>query len=152
MALKIMLLMSTATLGIFLGAQLAEAALIVPYWKRLSPDEFFIFYKKYGKKLHQFYSPLTIAATLLPVVTLVWSLRTTPRIDILMWTMVVFTLLFFASYFVYFKAANQSFSERTITNEMLPLKLTEWGNWHWGRTICEAVAFACGLILLTKVM
>lgn len=73
MALKIILLLSTAILGIFLGTQLTEAALIVPYWKGLSPDDFFTFYKTYGNELHQFYSPMTIAATILPVITLVWS-------------------------------------------------------------------------------
>ena len=150
MTLKIILLLSTGTLGIFLGTQLAEAALLVPYWKSISPDEFFAFYKAYGNKLHQFYSPLTIAATLLSVSTLVWCLLTKQKIDSLMWAMVVFTLLFFSSYFVYFKEANLSFTERTITNELLPYKLTEWANWHWGRVSCETVAFVCGLILLTK--
>lgn len=150
MALKIILLLSTATLGVFLGTQLAEAALIVPYWQGLSPDDFFTFYKIYGIKLHQFYSPLTIVATILPVVTLVWSLLTKQKIDLLLWIMVVFTLMFFSTYFLYFKEANLSFTERTISNEILPHKLTEWANWHWGRIFCEALAFVCGLILLTK--
>lgn len=150
MALKIILLLSTGILGIFLGTQLAEAALIVPYWKGLSPDHFFAFYKTYGNKLHQFYSPLTIAATILPVIALVWSLLTKQKIDLFMWIMVVFTLLFFSTYFLYFKEANLSFSERTITNEILPYKLKEWANWHWGRISCESVAFVCGLFLLTK--
>ena len=150
MALKIILLLATGTLGIFLGTQLTEAALIVPYWKGLSPDDFFTFYKTYGKKIHQFYSPLTIAATILPVIALVWSLLTKQKVDLLLWIMVVFTLMFFLTYFSYFKEANMSFTERTITNEILPYKLTEWANWHWGRISCETVAFVCGLILLTK--
>jgi hypothetical protein len=130
MALKIILLLSTATLGVFLGTQLAEAALIVPYLKGLSPDVFFAFYKTYGKKLHQFYSPLTIAVTILPVIALVWNLLTKQKIDLLLWIMIVFTLLFFSTYFLYFKEANLSFTERTISNEKLPYKLTEWANWH----------------------
>jgi hypothetical protein len=150
MALKIILLLATGTLGVFLGTQLAEAALIVPYWKGLSPDDFFTFYKMYGDKLHQFYSPLTITATILPVIALVWSEMTKQKNDLFMWIMVVFTLLFFSTYFLYFKEANLSFTERTITNEILPYKLIEWANWHWGRVSCETVAFVCGLILLTK--
>lgn len=43
MTLKILLLLSTFLLGIFFGTQLAEAALIVPYWKDLSADNFFAF-------------------------------------------------------------------------------------------------------------
>jgi hypothetical protein len=150
MALKIILLLSTGTLGVFLGTQLAEAALILPYWKGLSPDDFFAFYKTYGHKLHQFYSPLTIIATILPVIALVWSLLTKQKIDLFMWIMVVVTLLFFSTYFLYFKEANLSFTDRTISDEILPQKLTEWANWHWGRVSCESVAFVCGLILLTK--
>ncbi|MFM8912824.1 MAG: hypothetical protein ACKOE6_07915 [Flammeovirgaceae bacterium] len=150
MVSKTILLLSTATLGVFLGTQLAEAALIVPYWKGLSPDDFFAFYKTYGQGLYQFYSPLTIAATVLPILTLTWNLLTKQKIDFFMWTMVVFTLLFFASFFVYFKEANLSFTERTISNELLPNKLVEWGNWHWGRVICEGVAFASALVLLMR--
>ena len=150
MAIKILLLLSTGILGIFLGTQLAEAALIVPYWKGLSPDEFFAFYKIYGKNLHDFYSPLTIAATILPLITLVLSLSKKHRIDPLMWIMVMFTLMFFSTFFLYFKESNISFTERTITNEILPHKLAEWANWHWGRISCETVAFGCGLILLTR--
>lgn len=150
MALKIILLLSTGILGIFLGTQLAEAALIVPYWKGLSPDDFFTFYKTYGNKLHQFYSPLTIAATIFPIIALVWSLLTKQKIDFLLWIIVVFALMFFSTYFLYFKEANLSFTERIITNEILPYKLKEWANWHWGRVFCETVAFVCGLILLTK--
>jgi len=138
-------------LGIFFGTQLAEAALIVPYWKELSADNFFVFYKTYGKKLHQFYTPLTIAATILPIATLVCSLFQKSKTDLLLWLMVFFVVLFFATFFIYFKEANLSFTERAISNEKLPQALIKWENWHWGRVICEAIAFGCGLILLLKI-
>jgi Domain of unknown function (DUF1772) len=147
---KILLLLSTCTLGIFLGTQVAEAALIVPYWKELSADDFFSFYKTYGKNLHQFYAPLTIAATILPIATFIYSLFDKSKVDLLMLIMTVFTVLFFATFFLYFKEANISFTERTISNETLPGELIKWGKWHWGRVACEAVAFICGLILLLK--
>jgi hypothetical protein len=150
MILKILLLLSTCTLGTFFGTQLAEAALIVPYWKDLSANDFFAFYKNYGKKLHQFYAPLTIAATILPIATLVFSLFSKSNTDLLMWLMVGFCILFFATYFVYFKEANLSFTERTIANESLSQELLRWERWHWGRVVCEGIAFACGLILLLK--
>lgn len=150
MVLKILSLLSTCALGVFFGTQFAEAALIVPYWKGLSADEFFAFYETYGKKLHQFYAPLTIVSTILPVATLVCSLFDKSKTDILTWLMTIFTVLFFATFFVYFKEANISFTERTISNEALPQELIKWGKWHWGRVVCEAVAFVCGLLLLLK--
>ena len=39
MITDILLLLSSGTLGIFLGAQIAEAVLFVPYWKALKADE-----------------------------------------------------------------------------------------------------------------
>ena len=150
MTLKILLLLSTCTLGIFLGTQVAEAALIVPYWKGLSSDEFFAFYKNYGKKLHQFYSPLTIASTIFPTISFAYSLFDKSKTDILMWLMLIFSFLFFSTYFIYFKDANLSFAERTITNEALSNELVKWGTWHWTRVFCEAVAFICGLFLLLR--
>lgn len=150
MTLKILVLLSTSMLGIFFGTQLAEAALIVPYWKALSADEFFAFYKTYGKKLHQFYAPLTITATILPITTLAYSLFSKSKTDWFLWLMVGFTVLFFVTFFLYFKDANISFTERTITNESLSEELIKWGNWHWGRLVCEGIAFVCGLILLLK--
>ena len=67
-----------------------------------------------------------------------------------MWSMFIFTMLFFATYFIFFKNANISFAERTISTEELPNKLLIWGYWHWTRVIFEAIAFICGLILLSK--
>lgn len=150
MALKILLLLSTCTLGVFLGTQLAEAVLIVPYWKNLTSDAFFEFHKTYGKKLYQFYAPLTIVATILPAITFIYSLLNNSKTDILMWFMFIFTLLFFATFYVYFKEANLSFAERTISNESLSGELIKWENWHWARIFCEAIAFICGVILLIK--
>lgn len=150
MAQKILLLFSTFTLGIFLGAQLAEAVLIVPYWKTLSSDSFFELHQTYGHRLYQFYAPLTIAATIFPITTFVHSLLNKSKTDILMWLMFIFTLLFFATYYIYFKEANLGFAERTISNEALQMELAKWGNWHWVRVFCEGVAFVCGLILLLR--
>lgn len=150
MTLKILLLLSTFMLGIFLGTQIAEAALIVPYWKGLSADDFFAFYKTYGKKIHQFYAPLTIAATILPIATLAYSLFDKSKADLLMWLMTAFAVLFFATFFLYFKETNIGFTQRSISNEALSQELITWGKWHWGRIVCEAFAFICGLILLLK--
>lgn len=150
MDLKSLLLLSTCSLGIFFGTQLTEAILFVPYWKNLSADDFFTLHKIYGKKLHLFYAPLTIIAAILPVVTLIYSLISNAKTDFLLWTMSLFTILFFSSYYLYFKEANTAFANRLISNETLPLELIKWGNWHWGRVICEAIAFTSGLFLLLK--
>ena len=63
-------------LGLFVGALLAEGALLVPYWRTLPAAEFFALYKEYKPRLYRFFEPLTIAATSLAVITAVACLMT----------------------------------------------------------------------------
>ena len=46
--------LSAGILGIFLGTQICEGVLFVPYWKTMQPKDFFTFYKTYGKNIYQF--------------------------------------------------------------------------------------------------
>ena len=146
----ILVLLSTGVLGVFLGAQIVEAILFVPYWKALASDDFFEFHKTYGKKIHQFFAPLTIIATFLPLSMVVYGLINHSTEQVLLWIIGIATLSFFSTYFLYFKKANKSFGERSISNEALPTELIKWGNWHWGRIVFEFIAFSGCLILLLK--
>ena len=58
------------------------------------------------------------------------------------------TLVFFSTYFLYFKEANQKFADRTLSNEELPSELERWGNWHWFRIVFEAIAFLASVLIL----
>jgi hypothetical protein len=60
----------------------------------------------------------------------------------------VFTLLFFLTYSVYFKKANKSFEEASLTDAELTKELNTWGKWHWGRIYLEIGALICALIAL----
>lgn len=151
MTTQILLLLSSGILGIFLGAQITEAALLVPYWKALTADDFFEYYQKYGKKIKQFFAPLTIAATVLPLITVGYAIFHQSNHLILAGFMGVATLAFFSTYFLYFKKANQSFTDRSLSNQQLPHELKRWGNWHWGRIVFECIAFGCSLLLLITV-
>lgn len=150
MMLATLLLLSTGTLGIFVGAQIAEAVLLVPFWKTLSPNDFFELHKVHGKKIYQFFAPLTIAATLLPLVTVGVNIMCKSENQLLFTLMGCSTMLFFSTYFMYFKKANKSFLERSLSDEALPIELTRWGNWHWGRIYFECIAFGCSLLLLSN--
>lgn len=143
-----LLLLSTGTLGIFLGAQITEAVLLVPYWKAMNADDFFNLHKTYGPKIHRFFAPLTIAATFLPVSTACYLLLQQTDKPLFTWLMGLCSLAFFSTYFLYFKKANQNFADRSLSNEALPNELTKWGHWHWTRIGFELVAFGCALWLL----
>jgi hypothetical protein len=148
MLFEILLALSTGILGIFLGSQITEGVLFVPFWKALSPKEFFELHQHYGPKIYQFFAPLTIAATLLPLSTLACGLMTDRAIPVSLILMGSFTVVFFSTYYLYFKRANKSFAEASISPEELPAELKRWGNWHWGRTVFEFLAFVCSIVSL----
>ncbi|MEZ5307189.1 MAG: hypothetical protein R2684_08605 [Pyrinomonadaceae bacterium] len=147
---SILLFLSAASLGIFLGAQIAEAYLLVPYWKRIPADEFFEYYSSFGPSIHKFFAPLTIVATFLPIIAGLTGFFTRSGWNPLLWVMSASTISFFSTYFLFFKNANLKFENRSISDEELPAELVRWGNWHWLRILFEAVAFVCSLVLLLK--
>lgn len=150
MTLEILLVLSSGILGIFSGTQITEAVLFVPHWKALSADDFFELHRTYGKKIYQFFAPLTIISTLLPLITVAYGFISQSNNQILFGLAGFSTAAFFSTYFLYFKKANKSFADRSLTDEELPLELRRWGNWHWGRICFELIAFICTLLLLTK--
>ena len=144
----ILLLLSAAVLGVFLGAQIAEACLLVPIWKQTEPDEFFEQHKSVGPLIYKFFAPLTIAATVIPLITVIINLIFNPNQKALFLILGLSTLAFFSTYFLYFKEANQKFADRTLSNDELPHELVKWGNWHWTRIVFEAIAFISSIIIL----
>lgn len=144
----ILLLLSSIVLGIFLGAQITEAILLVPNWKALKADDFFKFYQNYGQKIHRFFAPLTIVATVLPLLTITYQLANRSENIGLYALMGLSTVAFFSTYFLYFKQANTSFMERELSSKELPHELKRWGHWHWSRIGLEFITFVCSLLLL----
>ena len=65
---NILLLSSSLVLGVFLGAQIAEACLFVPIWKKMGADDFFDQHETVGPLIYRFFAPITIAATVIPLV------------------------------------------------------------------------------------
>ncbi len=148
--IEILYAMSAGILGIFTGAQIAEGILFIPYWKSLEPQKFFLLHKTYGPKIYQFFAPLTIASTLIPIGTAVYSLAINSQGKVFSVFMGVFTLLFFVTYFIYFKKANKSFEDASLSDDELPVELIKWEKWHWTRIYLEIGALICSLIAIVK--
>ena len=149
--IAILYALSVGILGIFAGAQIAEAVLLVPYWKSIKPSAFFQFYKNYGKSIYQFFAPLTIAATVFPVGTAIYTLISNQGNQLLAILLAFFTLAFFSTFYLYFKKANASFTNGSLSEEALPKELKRWGNWHWTRICFELAALICAIIGLMSV-
>ncbi|MFT5385189.1 MAG: Ca2+/Na+ antiporter [Saprospiraceae bacterium] len=149
--IELMYALTTGILGIFAGAQIAEGILFVPYWKSMKPAEFYKQHKTFGPIIYKFFAPLTIAATLIPIGTTIFALTTDAPGKMAALLTGVFTLLFFATYFMYFKKANKSFEEASLSEEELPLELIKWGKWHWTRIYLELAALICALVAVTQI-
>ena len=61
--------LATVALGLFAGSLLTEGALLVPYWRTLSPSEFFGRHGDFGPRLFRYFFPVTNAAVWLSVVS-----------------------------------------------------------------------------------
>ncbi|MGG8495151.1 hypothetical protein ACQY1Q_01930 [Tenacibaculum sp. TC6] len=148
--MNILIAISSGSLGFFLGTQLTEALLMVPYWKNLTSNDFFQLHETYGNKIYRFFAPITIIATIIPLVTAILIIQSSNTFQ---WTALIMgtcTLGFFITYFVYFKRANKNFANRSIHDNELPYALKKWEYWHWTRISLESIAFLCSLFLLIK--
>ncbi len=137
---------SVLLLGLFVGALLAEGYILVPYWREISPDQFFLLHKEFGPRLYRFYAPLTIAATLLTVFTAMvsWLIDYSERWMTL--TAGILSLSMIAIYFIYFKKANESFAKMSIRVDDLGSELGRWAAWHSLRVTIGIVAFGFAIL------
>ncbi len=141
-------LLSAACLGIWAGANLAEGFLLVPWWQSLAPADFFAWYAANDRRLLAFFSPLTVVtavATLLSALALAWTAHPSRRLAA---AACVLTLVAVAMFFLYFEAANASFSAASVPRDALAAELARWGNWHHARTVLSLIALACALVAL----
>jgi len=139
-------ILGVLVLGVTAGAMLAEAAILVPYWRSLAPADFFDWYAANASLLVDFYSPLEIVSALGALVCAVlYSAQSRPGARF-WWVASILSILVIATFFVYFKDANVGFSNRAIADGHLPAALATWGTWQWGRVGVGCAAFAASVL------
>lgn len=129
-----------AVFSIFLGSQITEGFLLVPYWKTLSMTEFYEYYSQFGPIIGRFYTILTIIAALIPISITVYCIYKKSRALTYSLISTFFTFLCIALFYVYFKDTNQQFYEATFNASQLKSELEIWGYWHWFRVLVEFLA------------
>jgi hypothetical protein len=133
-------------LGLSAGALLAEAGVLVPFWRSLEPAAFLAWYRQNAARLLRFFGPLEVA-TGVGVVAATVSSWLGGHPGSLWWACAaLLTLAVLASFPAYFRAANQSFAEGTIALEAVADELRRWSAWHWGRTLLAGLAFAASVL------
>ena len=141
----LLLLISAGSLGLFAGAMVTEGIVLVPYWRSLPPAAFFAWYAANDRRLLRFFGQLTSATALLVVVAAVVALWTGHPAAAHAALSAALMIAVVASFFLYFKRANQSFATASIDPAAVATELARWAAWHWLRTLLSFLAVASAL-------
>ncbi len=146
LASPVTLLLAVAVLGLSAGALLAEAAVLVPFWRSLRPESFLAWYRENGALLLRFFGPLEVAAAL--SVGLATAVRW-PAGGPAPWLLLgstLLSLLVLAAFPLYFQRANASFADGSLSPEGVPEALRRWARWHHARVAASGAAFVAAIL------
>jgi hypothetical protein len=140
--------LTVVALGLAAGAVLAEACVLVPFWRRERPEAFLDWYARYAGVLLRFFGPLEAASGVLVLLAAVLSwLGWLPR-PALFTSAAVLTLAVLASFPLYFQRVNASFEKRAIAPDDVGPELARWATWHWARTGLAIAAFTLAAVAI----
>lgn len=137
---RILIFLSIVVYSVFLGSQIAEGCLLVPYWKTLSYTEFYEYYAEFGPRIGTFYTILTICSTLIPVTYSICHIFYNSRSLKYSAVSTFFALLVIVLFYIYFKETNQHFYDTDLNKGQLRATLEVWGHWHWLRVLFEVLS------------
>jgi hypothetical protein len=137
--------------SIFIGSQITEGALLVPYWQSLSSDNFYAYYNEHGPLIGQFYTLLTIIAALIPIIIAIYCKSINSKALKFALTSSFFALLFVSSFYMYFKGTNDLFYRAALADIELKKELISWSYWHWGRILMECLSLLFLMLTFSKI-
>lgn len=134
-------LISTLVIGLYAGSLLTEAMILVPYWRRMAPSEFFRLHGTLGPSLFRYFAPLTTLAVVLAVFVPILDHGQTVT-----WVVTaILCCLALIIFFSYFKKTNDGFANHDLPDEALASELARWSAWHWFRTVLIVIAFGLSI-------
>lgn len=137
--------LSIIIFSIFLGSQITEGCLLVPYWKSLSATEFYKYYAKFGPVIGRFYTILTIVAVFIPLSISIYCYSVKSKSFKYSVVSTFFAFLIIVIFYSYFKDINLQFLNANFDAHQLKTELNTWGFMHWLRVLFEIIC----LIFLT---
>ena len=139
-------LVSAGALGVYAGAMLTEACVLVTYWRSLPPREFLAWYAANDRRLVGYFGPLTVITTALaiPAAVCAWWRGGDERGPASL--AAGCTLVMLAMFPTLFQRVNASFAAGTIPATEVPTALARWAAWHWVRTAISFTALAAALL------
>jgi hypothetical protein len=133
-------------LGLSAGALLAEAAVLVPFWRSLPPDAFLAWYAEHAALLFGFFAPLEIASVILSLAAAGLS-RFRRRTLVVSAALALAVLIPFP---LYFQHVNAVFAAGSIGVDQVGEELARWARWHWARTGLAMSAFSAAALGLRR--
>ena len=131
---------SIAVFSIFLGSQLTEGCLFVPYWKTLSKTAFYNYYAEFGPSINTFYTVLTITAVCIPLSISIYCFFKKAHALKYAIASTLFASLIIVFFYGYFKEVNQQFYQAAYSASQLKSVLNNWAYWHWLRVSFEGIS------------
>jgi hypothetical protein len=141
-------LLAAASLGVYAGAMLTEALVLVPMWRAQPPADFLAWYAVNGRRLASAFGAVTWAAGLLAVAAALGAGRPGRWAATLAAVLVALAV---ASFPAYFARANAAFSAGTLSPSQLGPELARWAAWHRGRTAVALGAAGASLLSLVGI-
>ncbi len=142
---------SISIFSIFIGSQITEGVLLVPYWQSLSSVDFYSYYNTFGPSINQFYTILTIIAASIPIFLTIYCKRINSNAFKFALISAFFAILFISAFYIYFKGTNELFYQAVFSDTELKEELVTWSYWHWGRIIIEFISLVFLIISLDKI-
>jgi len=139
-----------AIFSIFLGSQITEGVLLIPYWQSLSSSEFYSYYEKFGPTIGQFFTILTLIAAFIPIAITLYYLKLKTSSILLPLISVLFAVLFVSCFYIYFKDTNELFYQSAFNENDLKTELITYSRWHWGRVILETISLIFLILAISK--
>lgn len=137
---RILLLFLIAFFAVFLGSQITEGFLLVPYWKTLTKKAFYDYYLKFGPIISRFYTILTIIAVLIPLNISVYCFIKKSHALIYSVISSLFSILIIVVFYSYFKDVNQQLYQTNFDANQLKSELNTWEYMHWFRVLFEVIS------------
>lgn len=146
-----LLFLAVAIFSIFIGSQITEGVLLVPYWQSLSAEEFYAYYAEFGPAIGTFYTILTVLAAIIPMIVALYCKTIHSNGFQFALLSSFLAILFVSAFYVYFKGTNELFYQGLLDEMSLEKELITWNYWHWGRIVIEFLSAVFLIAALTRI-
>lgn len=137
---------AVGALGLFVGAMLTEAGVLVPYWRSVDAATFQVWYRENAERLVYVFGGLTWCAGLS---ALAWALLASTVSSVgQAWAVTAAGLIVaaVAMFPLFFKQANAGFLAGGRNDDEMARAVRRWAMWHRVRTGVSLAAFAIAVV------